>query len=155
MKNQRYTINYFNVKEIRYFGDLDGAIGYAESFARELVLPYKGLIIISDENGNPVATQRWLEDEEGCSHPYDWVTHKTDYKNLYQVLQTLDKTYAAIVLNGDGKYCFADTVGDILQSAEADYAYAESLRHYEVLGTHPKDCMVKIYTRYHEGDIKE
>ena len=152
MKEQRYAINYFDQKEIGYYGTLTDAIDYAESFARNLILSYKGSIVISDENGDTVAYQRWIEREDGSSVSCDWETDGTAYKNLYEVLKTLDRTYAAIVLNGNAEYCFADTVGDLLDSAEADYAYRQSLGRYEVLGTHPKACMVKIYTRYHEGD---
>lgn len=62
---QRYIINYFGEKEIGYFGTLNGAIRYAESFADNLALTYKGEIKIFNEYGVVVAKQKWWEDEDG------------------------------------------------------------------------------------------
>ena len=67
-----YNINYFNEKEIGYFGTLKGAIDYAESFAGNLVLSYKGEIVITNDYGHIVAKQKWNETEDRCSIPSDW-----------------------------------------------------------------------------------
>lgn len=65
-----YSINYFNEKTIGYYGELEDAIKYAESFARNLILTYRGSIVIST-GGYVVATQRW-EEKDGCSYPDGW-----------------------------------------------------------------------------------
>lgn len=69
---QRYIINYFGEKEIGYFGTLKGAIKYAESFAVNLILSYKGKITIFNEYGSVVAEQKWEEPESGVVFPSSW-----------------------------------------------------------------------------------
>lgn len=69
---QRYSINYFNQKTIGYFGDLDGAIAYAEDFMRRLILSYVGDIVISDQYGHEVAIQTYEAVEDGSSVCGDW-----------------------------------------------------------------------------------
>lgn len=70
---QRYEINYFNEETVYYFGDIDDAIAYAESFQRRLLLTYNGSIEIADERGRLVATQEWVAAEDGSCSPKDWV----------------------------------------------------------------------------------
>lgn len=69
---QHYIINYFGEKEIGYFGTLNGAIKYAESFAENLALSYKGKITVFNECGVVVAEQKWWEDEDFESHHSVW-----------------------------------------------------------------------------------
>ena len=69
---KRYAINYFDEKEVGYFGTLDGAIEYAEGFARLLALTYRGDIVITDDCGVEVARQHWEVNEDGSSSPLDW-----------------------------------------------------------------------------------
>lgn len=52
---EHYNINYFNEKQIGYYGTRRGAIEYAEGFAGSLALAYKGEIVITDDDGRIVA----------------------------------------------------------------------------------------------------
>ena len=72
--------------------------------------------------------------------------------NLYELLNKFDKEDVAIVLDGNGKYLFADTVEGLLDSAEADPAYQYDLEHYHVLGDHQEGRMVKVYVQRDEGE---
>lgn len=69
---QRYEINYFDEKSVGYFGTLEGAIEYAESFARNLVLTCRGDVAIADCDGRIVARQRWTRDGQGRASPSVW-----------------------------------------------------------------------------------
>lgn len=72
--------------------------------------------------------------------------------NLYELLNKFDREDVAIVLDGNGKYLFADTFEGLLESAEADPAYQYCLEHYRVLGDHQKGRMVKIYVQQDEEE---
>ena len=65
-----YSINYFNEKTIGYYGTLEDAMDYADSFARNLILGYRGNIVVSSD-GCVVATKRYIE-RDGCAYPEDW-----------------------------------------------------------------------------------
>jgi len=69
---EKFVINYFNEREVGYFGTVEGAIEYAEGFARNLILTYDGEISIRDGNGDEVASQKWNVAEDGSSTPEDW-----------------------------------------------------------------------------------
>jgi len=69
---EHYNINYFGEKEIGYFGDFEDAIEYAERFARNLILTYRGAITITDDYGRVVAKQKWSVNKNGYSTPSDW-----------------------------------------------------------------------------------
>ena len=68
-----YTINYFNEKTIGYAGNsVEDAVRYAERFAGNLILHYVGEIVIENEYGAIVASQKWTELEDRSSVPSDW-----------------------------------------------------------------------------------
>ena len=71
----QYKINYFDEKEVGYFGDFYGVIKYAESFARNLALAYRGEIKIYGPYGDLVASQRWYEDKDGGFWPELWTVN--------------------------------------------------------------------------------
>lgn len=141
---QRYTINYFNEKEIGYFGNLSDCLDYAESFARNLILTYKGDIVIKDANGRVVARQHWFEADDGTSSPSDWKMGEINYMSLYELLKSLDLDDVAVVFDDCGKFMFADTCDCLLASAEADPAYEQCLRNYEVLQDHQNGHLIKV-----------
>ena len=65
-----YSINYFGDKTVTYYGTLEDAMDYADSFASHLILTYMGSIVISHD-GFPVATKRFVQ-KDGCAYPEDW-----------------------------------------------------------------------------------